>query len=129
MNYNRSTVVIVHENNEKYDYDSVKNWFELSAYNACEANDLFDAIDTASDFTSASGPDVLLVCMRPGPQLDMISRSLDADGNFFEVPVAILSDGKNVDERKPYSFGSLKNLKGSLDAKPVSHAARVSTAK
>ena len=129
MNCSNSTVVIIHENNQKYDYASVRNWFARSAYNACEANDIFDAIDTASDFTSPAGPDIVLVCMRPGPQLDRISQALNDDGDFFEVPVAILSDAKNADEKKPFSFGSLKHLKGNLDSKSAAHAAGANAGK
>jgi hypothetical protein len=125
MKSSKSTVIVIRETNRKYDYDSVKSWFASSAYNACEANDLFEALDCVSDFTNFDSPDIVLVRMEPGPQLDLITQALDGDRDFFEVPVAVLSDAKNADEKRPYNFGSLRRLKGDLDSGPafaVAHA-------
>lgn len=116
MNCSRSTVIVIRETNQRYDYDSVKSWFDRSAFRAYEANDLFEALDTVSDFTSSISPDIVLVRMEPGPQLDTIIHALDADGDFFEVPVVILSDAKNADERRAFNFGSVGRLKGRLDS-------------
>lgn len=129
MNSNRTTVLVIGDNNTKYSYDSVKNWFATSAYNACEANDLFDALDTVLDFTSSCGPDIVLVRMKAGPQLDTITQAVHSDCDFFEVPVAILSDAMNVDEKRAYNFGSLKRLKGSLDSKPARRTRSATAAK
>jgi hypothetical protein len=128
MNHGKPTVVIIKETNRKYDYDSVKHWFDLSSYNACEADDLFEAFETASDFTGRTAPDVVLVCMKPGPQFDTISKALDADRDYFELPVAIVSDMKHADEKRAFSFGSLKVLKGRLDVKPAARAAKATVA-
>lgn len=115
MKSNKSTVIVIQSSNERYDYDSVKTWFECSAFNACEANDLFDAIEAVSDFTGESAPEIVLVRAQSGAQLAGITRSLDADGSFFEIPVAILSDVKDAGEKKSFNFGSLQKLKGRLD--------------
>ena len=119
MNTNRSTVIVVHDTNLHYDYDSVRNWFASSDFNACEAIDLFDAVDAISDFTNPIGLDVVLVRMKPGSQLDRIPEVLDANGDLFEIPVAILSDTKHADEKRPYNFGSLGRLKVKLDADTI----------
>ena len=129
MNSNRTTVLVIGDDNERYSYDSVKNWFASSSYNACEANDLFDALDTVLDFTSSSGPDIVLVRMKAGPQLDTITQAVHSDCDFYEVPVAVLSDGIYVDEKRSYNFGSLKRLKGSLDSKPARRSRAASAVK
>lgn len=116
---NRSTVIVVQDGNLNYDYESVKSWFDSSDFNACEAVDIFDAIDAISDFTSPNGPDVVLVRTGSSSQLEQIAKVLDCNGDFCEIPVAILSDTKDADEKRSYNFGSLGRLKGRLDSVPA----------
>jgi hypothetical protein len=129
MNCSRSTVLVIRETNRKYDYDSVKSWFAGSTYIASEAGDLFEALETVSDFTNFESPDIVLVRMKPGPQLDSIAKALDGNRDFFEIPVVILTDTKHADEKRPFNFGSLKRLKVDLDSVPAYSVARAGAAK
>ncbi len=119
---NRSTVLVIKDSNLQYNYESVKSWFDSSDFSSYEAADLFDAIGAISDFTNAIGPDIVLVRMKSGPQFDGIAEVLDANSELFEIPIAILSDIKNADEKRSYNFGSLNRLKVKLDSRPVPHA-------
>ena len=65
-----TSVIVIHDTNNRYNYDSVRAWFAESGLEAYEAVDLFDAIDKISDFTTTVCPDVYLVKVLPGSQQD-----------------------------------------------------------
>jgi hypothetical protein len=112
-----TSVIVIHETNHRYDYESVKDWFDNSDFEACEAADLFEAIDKMSDFTNRGCPDVYLVRVRPGSQQDKMIREFEpANFGYTEVPIAVLSDTRNADEKKTFNFGSVRGLKANLDS-------------
>jgi hypothetical protein len=110
-----TSVIIIHDTNNRYDFDSVRDWFASSDLEACEAADLFDAIDQMSDFTEIGCPDVFLVKVRPGSQQDKLIREFDASCDSLEVPIAVLSDTRNENEKRNFNFGSVRGLKANLD--------------
>ena len=110
-----TSVIVIHDTNSRYDYDSVRAWFASSELEAREAADLFDAIDKMSDFTDIGCPDVFLVKVRPGSQQDRLVREIDASFDSIEVPIAVLSDTSDKGERRTFNFGSLRGLKANLD--------------
>jgi hypothetical protein len=110
-----TSVIVIHETNDRYDYESVRDWFASSDFEVCEAADLFDAIDKMCDFTGTGGADVFLVKLRPGSQQDRLIREFDAGVDYIEIPIAILSDQTNKDEKRPFNFGSVRGLKAHLD--------------
>lgn len=111
----KTSVIVIHDTNNRYDYESVVEWFAGSKLEAYEAADLFDAIDQMSDFTEVGCPDVFLVKLRPGSQQDMLLHEVGASFDSMEVPIAVLSDGKYADERRHFNFGSVRGLKADLD--------------
>lgn len=115
----KSSVIVIHDTNNRYDYDSVKKWFAASDFRTCEAADLFDAIDKMSDFTGFVCPDVFLVKVRPGSQQDKMVKEFGSGAERDEVPIAVLSDNKSNDERKSFNFGSVRRLKANLDCPPL----------
>lgn len=110
-----TSVIVIHETNNRYDYESVRDWFASSDFEACEAADLFEAIDKMSDFTEIVSPDVYLVKMRPGCQQDRLLLDVDANFDRLEVPIAVLSDATGKGERRNFNFGSVRGLKADLD--------------
>ncbi len=110
-----TSVIIIHETNCRYDYESIWNWFASSELEAREAADLFDAIDKMSDFTDIGCPDVFLVKLRPGSQQEVLIREFDKISDGFEVPIAVVTDMKSADEKRPFNFGSVGGLKADLD--------------
>lgn len=116
-----TSVIVVHDTNSRYDYESVREWFETSDLEACEAADLFDAIDRMSDFTEVVLPDVFLVKVRPGSQQDKLLREVGANFDCLEVPIAVLSDIRGDSERRNFNFGSVRGLKANLDNPSVRH--------
>jgi hypothetical protein len=99
----------------------VRAWFDNSDLEACEAADLFDAIDKMSDFTNIGCPDVYLVKMRPGSQQDRMIHEFDVGVDCIEVRIAVLSDSRNKDEKRAFNFGSVRGLKADLDRPSVGH--------
>lgn len=111
-----TSVIVILDSNNRYDFDSVKDWFDNSDLDAREAVDLFDAIDKMSDFTDVGCPDVFLVKVRPGSQQEKLVREFDRNFESFDVPIAVLSDVRFRDEKRSFNFGSVRRLKADLDA-------------
>lgn len=116
-----TSVIVIHETNNRYNYESVREWFAASDLEACEAADLFDAIDKMSDFTEVALPDVFLVKVQPGSGQDILLREVDANFDHTEVPIAVLSDKKGIGEQRHFNFGSLRGLKANLDKPLIRH--------
>lgn len=114
-----TSVIVVHDTNSKYDYESVRAWFDRSDMEACEAADLFEAIDKLSDFTDLGCPDVFLVKIRPGSPQDRLVKEFDTGFDAIEVPIAVLSDTISDTEMRSFNFGSVRGLKANLDSPPV----------
>lgn len=117
------SVIIIHDTNHRYDYESVKNFFASSDLEAFEAADLFEAIDKLSDFTDFCCPDVFLVKVHPGSKQDMMVHEFDELMIYVDVPIAVLSDAAGKGERRAFNFGSVRGLKADLD-----HPAAAATA-
>ncbi|MCC6327546.1 MAG: hypothetical protein IT174_03445 [Acidobacteria bacterium] len=109
------SVIVIHDTNDRYDYESVLQWFAGSSLQTYEAADLFDAIDKMSDFTATGCPDVLLVRIRPGSQQDRMICEFETGVAGNEVPIAVVSDGHGKNEKKRFNFGSIGRLKANLD--------------
>lgn len=109
------SVIVIHDTNDRYDYESVRQWFASSSLQTYEAADLFDAIDKMSDFTATGCPDILLVRVRPGSQQDRMIGEFDSSVTWNEVPIAVVSDTGSKDEKKRFNFGSVGRLKANLD--------------
>jgi hypothetical protein len=110
-----TSVIVIHETNNRYDYESVRAWFASSGLEACEAADLFDAIDKMSDFTNVGCPDVFLVKVLPGSQQDKMAHEFETSLGCAEVPVAVISDARTKGEKRAFNFGSVGRLKANLD--------------
>lgn len=54
-------VILLTQNLSIADLSSVREWFEGSDYDLCEAADVFQAIERLSDFTEPCRPDVVLL--------------------------------------------------------------------
>jgi hypothetical protein len=115
--YSCSPVLLIYDTNERYDYETVQQWFQDSRFNWCEASNVFEAIEELSDFTMQHHPDVILLKVSSKSKEDRMIRRVACDSGFsdFEVPIAVLSDTPGSDEKCPYAFGNLKQLKAQLD--------------
>ncbi len=116
-NSNTSPVLLVYESNERYDYDSVRQWFSDSRFNSYEASDVFEAIEELSDFTMQHYPDVILLKISAkANEYSMIRQvAIESGLSNFEMPIALLSDIPGSDEKCPFIFGNLNQLKAKLD--------------
>ena len=114
---NRSTVLVVYDTNQRYDFDSVRKWFEASALNIGEASDFFDAIECVSDMTIQSSPDVILLKLHPGTKASALIKQFNSALGDFDMSLAVLSDAKDADEKRKFNFGSVTGLKGDLDSR------------
>ncbi len=56
------------------DRASIRAWFQNSRFCLLEADDVFDALDELSDFTTRKRPDVVLVPMDTGSDLSTIDK-------------------------------------------------------
>ena len=113
----RSSVLVIHETNNRYDYESVRSCLKANDFVTDESSDLFDAIDKFSDFT-AKGPEgvVYLVKVRPGSQHDRLITQLDRNAATLDIPIAVISDlSRGEETNTQFTFGSVRRLKKAID--------------
>ena len=66
--------------------DSIDDWLAASRYTACEAADVFQALEQVSDFTQRDRPDVIFLHVDPAV----------SDREFLDMLVATASDEPDV---------------------------------
>lgn len=113
----KSSVLVVHETNNRYDYESVRSCLNANHFVTDDSSDLFDAIDKFSDFT-VKGPEgvVYLVKVRPGSQHDRLIAQLDQNASTLDIPIAVISDLRRGEETNTrFTFGSVRGLKREID--------------
>jgi hypothetical protein len=113
----KSSVLVIHETNNRYDYESVRSCLKANDFVTDESSDLFDAIDKFSDFT-AKGPEgvVYLVKVRPGSQHDRLITQLDRNAATLDIPIAVISDlSRGEETNTQFTFGSVRRLKKAID--------------
>jgi hypothetical protein len=84
-------VVLILEKQCPVDAQAVRDWCESSGFQACETDNIFEALEEMSDFTTRDRPDVILL------DVESCDSEFPAIRNIFD------SQGENV---SIYSFGS-----------------------
>jgi DNA-binding response OmpR family regulator len=86
-----SPVVVMVEREETGDGVAAREWVEQSAYNSCEAHDIFEAIEEMADFTMEFRPDVIVLdadCCED--EAEAVVHTLE-EIHFSNVPVPVLA--------------------------------------
>lgn len=114
---NMSSVLVVHDTNNRYDYESVRSCLKANDFVTDESVDFFEAIDKLSDFTSTgSEGTVYLVKVRPGSQHDRLIAQLRENSAILDIPIAVISDRLRGEEaNQQFTFGSVGKLKRQID--------------
>ena len=113
----KSSVLVIHETNNRYDYESVRSCLRANDFVTYESADVFDAIDRLSDFTAmGSEGTVYLVRVRPGSQHDRLIAQLRENAATLDIPIAVISDLRKGEESNTrFTFGSVSRLKKAID--------------
>lgn len=86
-----SPVVVMVEREDSGDGQAAREWVEQSAYNSCEAQDVFEAIEEMSDFTMEFRPDVIVLdadCCEA--EAETVMHTLE-EIQLNEVPIPVLA--------------------------------------
>lgn len=76
----QAPVILLLDDGSPEDAEFVRGWLDASRFNACEAPDVFGALEEISDFTLGTRPDVILLNVsRKGPELGLINAMVKTD--------------------------------------------------
>ena len=107
--------------------DCFDEWLAASRFSACEAEDVFQALEHASDFTQAERPDVVFLhldCETPDRQFihSVVATSKDE----LAVPIIDLTGEDPIHQTTEDIEATLAGLASQLDKFiPKHHSARV----
>ncbi|HEY2847855.1 MAG TPA: hypothetical protein VGI80_08555 [Pyrinomonadaceae bacterium] len=86
-----SPVVVMVEREDAGDGQSAREWVEQSAYNSCEAHDIFEAIEEMADFTKEFRPEVIVLdadCCED--EAETVAHTL-AEIHLSNIPIPVLA--------------------------------------
>lgn len=86
-----SPVVVMVDREDNGEGASAREWVEQSAFNSCEAHDVFEAIEEMADFTMEFRPDVIVLdadCCEK--EADAVMHTLN-EIHLSEAPVSVLA--------------------------------------
>jgi hypothetical protein len=86
-----SPVVVMVEREDSGDGQAAREWVEQSAYNSCEAHDVFEAIEEMADFTMEFRPEVIVLdadCCED--EAESVMHALE-EIHLSEVPIPVLA--------------------------------------
>lgn len=116
MQNTNSTVILLMNRQSGADANFVKKWLANSRFQTEQAMDIFQAIETISDFTGAHRPEVVLLEVDSiAEDMPLIRQLAVCASGETDVPLMILSDSKNVSYSGDYFVGSMKQLQSKLD--------------
>lgn len=117
MHGSNSTVILL-LNRRSGEYGTiVKNWLEKSRFLSHEAIDIFQAIETISDFTGTYRPEVVLLEVESiSEELSMLQQIAACTSGETQIPFMAVSDTNcKFGPVKNYYFGNLKQVEIMLD--------------
>lgn len=117
MHKNNSTVILLMNRTDGKAGEFIRNWLEKSRFLSQEAIDIFQAIETISDFTNTYRPEVVLLEVESvSDDLPMLQQIVACTSGEIQIPFMAVTETKNkFGGSKNYYFGNLTQLENKLD--------------
>lgn len=113
---NNSTVILLMNRTSNSDGKFIRNWLENSRFLSCEATDIFQAIETISDFTNSYKPEVVLLEVDSiNDDFPIIQQIADFTAGETLIPFMAVAETKQVLSESKYFIGNIAQLETKLD--------------
>ncbi|HQU85636.1 MAG TPA: hypothetical protein PKY59_21050 [Pyrinomonadaceae bacterium] len=113
---NNSTVILLMNRTSNSDGKFIRNWLEKSRFLSCEATDIFQAIETISDFTNSYKPEVVLLEVDSiNDDLPMLQQIADFTSGETAIPFMAFAETKQISVNNNFFSGNIKQLETRLD--------------
>lgn len=115
--HSNSTVILLMNRKSGKDGEFVRNWLENSRFLSQEVIDIFQAIETISDFTNIHRPEVVLLEVESiADDLPMLQQIADCTAGETEIPFMSVSETNiKLGNSKNYYVGNLRQVETKLD--------------
>lgn len=117
MRNSNSTVILLMNRKSGKDGEFIRNWLEKSRFLSQEVIDIFQAMETISDFTNIHRPEVVLLEVESiTDDLPVIQQIADCTAGETEIPFMTVSETNiKLSNSKNYYVGSLQQVETKLD--------------
>lgn len=110
------TIILLLESNSEKNVCFVKDWLKNKRILTNETNDIFEALEEISDFTTRLRPDVILLQVQSlREDFAKLKKMIQTPSGKCEFPVFALSDSGKVINDKECFEGNLAQVKARLD--------------
>lgn len=117
MHNSNSTVILLMNRKSETDGKFIRNWLEKSRFLSLEAIDIFQAMETISDFTNTYRPEVVLLEVDSvTDDLPTLQKIACCTSGETEIPFMALSEpAHHFSKNKDCFVGNLKQLETKLE--------------
>ena len=114
--HSHPSVILLMNNGALADHSSVRQWFEDSRFNTCEADSIFQAIEMISDFTEQQKPDVVLLEVdSPASEFAKFRCFVDEGEKYTGPRIFSLTDDGKIINSEQCVEGDLAELTNRLE--------------